>query len=159
MTEREIRYFEYLKQPGFPYKLPYIKTVQDLTGEIPVEYSTLVGEDSFPDKSTTWGQLRDTAIKVNNKTNEKSIQSYQRSLPIAKIGRLRGNMEYLEDCWNVQIQPLTFKYAYAGENNLETTGAMQTKIRDKYLKIRVRYDGKQYVMVNAIKTNYTISYA
>lgn len=158
MTEREIRYFEYLRQPGFPYKLPYIRTVQDLTGEIPVEYSTLTGEDSMPDKSTTWGQLRDIAIKVNNKTNEKSIQSYQRSLPIAKIGRLRGNMEYLENCWNVQIQPLAFKYAYA-DGTLKFTNAAQTKIRDKYLKIRVRYDGKQYVMVTAIKTNYTISYA
>jgi hypothetical protein len=33
------------------------------------------------------------------------------------------------------------------------------KIRDKYLKVRVRYDGKQYVIVNAIRTYFTISYA
>ena len=84
---------------------------------------------------------------------------YQRGMTIKTAGRMRGNMEYLEDRWRVQIQPLTFKYAYANGGKLAFTDSVQSKIRDKYLKIRVRYDGKQYVMVNAIKTNYTISYA
>ena len=32
-------------------------------------------------------------------------------------------------------------------------------IRDKYIKIRVKYDGTQYAIINALKTLYTISYA
>ena len=159
MTDKERRYFNYITQNGPPYKVPFIKSVNELSDEIPVHYETLIGTDSIPDNTVTWEQLRDIAIKVNDKTKEKTVQVYQRALPIKKVGRLRGNIEYLEDCWNVQIQPLTFKYAYVSEGVLKYTNANQSKIRDKYLKIRVRYDGKQYVMVNAIKTNYTISYA
>jgi hypothetical protein len=84
---------------------------------------------------------------------------YQRALPIKKFGRLRGNMEYLEDAWDVQIQPIAIKYAYLKNNSLVLSDAKQSKIRDKYLKVRVRYDGTKYVIVNAIKTYYTISYA
>lgn len=82
-------------------------------------------------------------------------------MPIKTAGRLRGNMEYLEDRWRVQIQPITFKYAFLDykTDNLMFTDSSQAKLRDKYLKVRVRYDGKKYVMVNAIKTNYTVSYA
>ena len=32
-------------------------------------------------------------------------------------------------------------------------------VRDKYVKIRVRYDGKKYAIVNAVKTYFTISYS
>jgi hypothetical protein len=84
---------------------------------------------------------------------------YQRALPIKKFGRLRGNMEYLEDAWDIQIQPIVIKYAYLKNNELTLSEARQAKIRDKYLKVRVRYDGTKYVIVNAIKTYYTVSYA
>ncbi len=33
------------------------------------------------------------------------------------------------------------------------------RIRDKYIKIRVKYDGTQYAIINALKTLFTISYA
>ena len=98
MTDRELIYFNYLSQPGPPYKIPFIKTVSDLSDVIPVNYTTLIGEDKIPDKETTWEELRDIGIKVDNKTKEKTIQIYQRALPIVKVGRLKGNMEYLEDC-------------------------------------------------------------
>ena len=35
----------------------------------------------------------------------------------------------------------------------------ETKIRDKYIKIRVRYSGKDLVIISALKTLYTVSYA
>ena len=158
-NERRAVWFKYLSQEGPPYKIPYIKTVTDLADIVSAKPITVIGAEGPPSKESTWAELRDIALKIHTKTNEKTIQVYQRAQTIANIGRLRGNMEYLEDCWNVQIQPITFKYAYAGKGKLELTDSVQAKIRDKYLKIRVRYDGKQYVMVNAIKTNYTISYA
>jgi hypothetical protein len=42
---------------------------------------------------------------------------------------------------------------------LAQTELKQSKIRDKYLKVRIRYDGTKYVLVNAVKTLYSISYA
>ena len=168
----ETAFFEYLSKPDAPPKIPFIEVFQDLSDIIPVTYETTSIKDfHFPNdtefkvnlirqvKSPTWDVLRYTSMKIYSKTREKTIQTYQRGMPIKTAGRMRGNMEYLEDRWKVQIQPITFKYAYVDKNTLKYTNSVQSKIRDKYLKIRVRYDGKQYVMVNAIKTYFTVSYA
>ena len=168
----ETAFFEYLSKPDAPPKIPFIEVFQDLSDIIPVTYETTSIKDfHFPNdtefkvnlirqvKSPTWDVLRYTSMKIYSKTKEKTIQTYQRGMPIKTAGRMRGNMEYLEDRWKVQIQPITFKYAYVDKNILKYTNSVQSKIRDKYLKIRVRYDGTQYVMVNAIKTYFTVSYA
>ena len=68
-------------------------------------------------------------------------------------------MQYVEDSWDVQIQPITFKYAYLNNDILTFTNNQQMRIRDKYIKIRIRYDGTQYAIINALKTLFTLSYA
>lgn len=68
-------------------------------------------------------------------------------------------MQYLEDSWDVQIQPIFFKYIYFRNNIKGYTNLNEMRIRDKYIKIRVKYDGKQYAIINALKTLFTISYA
>ena len=68
-------------------------------------------------------------------------------------------MQYLEDAWNIQIQPITFKYVYLKNGNLAFTGNEEMKIRDKYIKIRVKYKGDKYAIINALKTLFTLSYA
>lgn len=159
MTELEQKYLYYLQELEAPPKIPYIECVSELTEKIPVTYDT----NSFPGtvlpNSPTWEALRDINIKMLNKSKENIIQVYQRALPIKKFGRLRGNMAYVEDAWDIQVQPLAIKYAYLKNNLFTLSEAKQTKIRDKYLKVRVRYDGKQYAIINAIKTYFTISYA
>lgn len=168
----EESFLKELNKPNAPYKIPFIEVFKDLTDIIPVTYETtsikdfhFANDTEFKKhlirqvKSPTWDVLRYISMKIYEKTKEKTIQVYQRGMTIKTAGRMRGNMEYLEDRWRVQIQPIAFKYAYKSGENLKLTDSTQTKIRDKYLKIRVRYDGKQYVMVNAIKTNYTISHA
>lgn len=42
---------------------------------------------------------------------------------------------------------------------LKFTSLTEMKVRDKYTKIRVIYDGKKLAVINAIKTLFTISYA
>ena len=168
----EESFLEELVKPNAPYKIPFVEVFKDLTDIIPVTYETtsikdfhFANDTEFKEhlvrqvKSPTWDVLRYVSMKIYSKTKEKTIQTYQRGMPIKTAGRMRGNMEYLEDRWRIQIQPIAFKYAFANGGKLAFTDSIQSKIRDKYLKIRVRYDGKQYVMVNAIKTNYTISYA
>ena len=52
-----------------------------------------------------------------NKSRESVVQIYQRALPIKTFGRLRGNMAYVEDAWDIQIQPIPIKrYAYLKNN-------------------------------------------
>jgi hypothetical protein len=39
------------------------------------------------------------------------------------------------------------------------TPLKEMEVRDKYLKIRIKYKGDKLVIINALKTLYTISYA
>lgn len=119
---------------------------------------------------------------------------------------LKGNIQYKEDLWNVQIDPINFKQRNEPDwsntlienssstkipveitnfsipedikdkneldlpesesfkdrgfiiwpNNIENK---QVKVKDKYLKVRVRYSGKDLAVINAINTLYSISYS
>ena len=159
MATIQDNYLAYLQEVNAPSKIPYIECVKELTTKIPVTYETTSKPGTVLSTSPTWEVLRDINVKMLNKTKEKIIQIYQRGVSISKVGRLRGNMAYLEDSWDVQIQPIAIKYAYIKNNELALSDAKQMKIRDKYLKVRVRYDGTQYAIINAIKTYFTISYA
>lgn len=68
-------------------------------------------------------------------------------------------MQHLEDSWNVQIQPLNIPYAYISGGALAMTPPHEIKIRDNYIKVRVKYTGTQYAIINALRTLFTISYA
>lgn len=69
-------------------------------------------------------------------------------------------MQYVEDSWDVQIQPISFREVKLNtEQLIEKSNVKEMKIRDKYLKIRVRYDGTKYAIINALRTLYTVSYA
>ena len=43
------------------------------------------------------GVNRDVSIRTHNKTGELLVNTYQRAMNIKKHGRMRGNMQYLED--------------------------------------------------------------
>lgn len=129
---------------------------------------------------------------------------------IMEYGRLRGNMDYLEDKWVLQIPSVTYwqkneegwvvgsttKYpplnvannplpesmptlTLNGDEDIPTElrdlgyGAnylsldvhkwldsrKETRLRDKYIKVKVRYMGDNLAIITALKTLYTISYA
>ena len=155
----EQKYLEYLQTEDAPNKIPFIDTIGDLTNIIPVYPTTTSDPNTILSNHPTMDVLRKISIKMNNKTKEKTIQSYQRGVNISHVGRMRGNMEYIEDLWDVQIQPPNIKYAYLKNDNLTLSESKQAKLRDKYIKIRVRYDGTQYAIINAIRTYFTLSYA
>lgn len=159
MATLEEKYEEFLKTSSAPLKLPYIDTTEDLTELIPVTYDTTSVPGTILSNNPTVEVLRKISIRMNNKTKEKLVQIYQRGVNISKVGRMRGNMEYIEDAWDVQIQAPTIKYAYIKNDELAFSDAKQFKARDKYIKIKVRYDGTQYAIVNAIRTYFRQSYA
>ena len=125
-------------------------------------------------------------------------------------GRIKGNSEYKEDKWYVQIPSIIFMqknesnwtkppiiissselpedlkttqvtaqtlptgYTFSGIQVLPNTGdngnanpptyggwtaRKETKIRDKYIRVRIRYTGNDLAVISAIKTIYTESYA
>ena len=122
-------------------------------------------------------------------------------------GRIKGNSEYKEDKWYVQIPSIIFMqknepdwikppiiisprelpedllntqvtaqtlpegYTFSDLQILPNTGdtgnlppsgwtaRKETKIRDKYMRVRIRYKGNDLAVISAIKTIYTESYA
>ena len=111
-----------------------------------------------------------------------------------QIGRIRGNSQYKEDRWKIQIPSITFmqknenwidgippivinyvpedyiystisdsclpeQFSKADVDTDKWTYRKETKIRDKYLKVRVRYTGNELAVITAVLTTYTESYA
>lgn len=162
--------------------------------------------------------LSGTEIVYNEKLNEFRVWTHAKAVDIKDptAGRLRGNMNYQEDVWDVQINSITFvqkneptwnKSNVNGEvtnkvpisvgnspipndlkgfdisestpvenfmpsdlralgyniNDIDVSdwwsGRKETRLRDKYIKIRVRYTGEELAIITALKTLFTISYA
>jgi hypothetical protein len=65
-----------------------------------------------------------------------------------KYGRIRGNMQYLEDLWKVEIRPIQVTWCYLDSNNqLQKKKMPETRHRDKYIKVKIRYSGEDLALI------------
>lgn len=162
--------------------------------------------------------LSGSEIVYNEKLDEFRVWTHAKAADIKdpRIGRLRGNMNYQGDVWNIQINPIIFvqrnepawntakltketidkvpisvgnspipndlkgfditsetpvedympqdlRNLGYGPEDIDTSdwwsGRKEARLRDKYIKIRVRYTGEELAIITALKTLYTISYA
>lgn len=140
--------------PDFP--TPFDMSGTDMFKKLP--YIPKIKSSSILDE-IDWNLINYTTALINDQWNgEDRILSYQEAKSFLKFGRLRGNMHYSEDSWDIQIQPLTFRYAFMNGSVLSFSKQIESEIRDKYLKIRVKYDGTKLAIINSIKTLFTLSY-
>lgn len=106
-----------------------------------------------PTKQIVYEKGKRTSQNPNSQSSgEFRILAIQEAKDFNKVGQRLGNMRYKEDMWEVQIQSLKVK-------KLNTGKLHESKIRDKYCKIRVRYSGTQLSIITALQTLYTLSYA
>lgn len=144
--------------------------------------------------------------------DEYRIWNHAKAVDMQSKGRLRGNMQYNEGKWCIQINPINVVYKNEPEwinlsgtstskipvelgqspipsevllddegnpkNNIEVpeefesgTGRgyvtwkwnesqnSEVKVKDKWMKVRIRYTGDKLAIINAIKTLYSISYS
>lgn len=84
-------------------------------------------------------------------TNKYSIIVPQVCRDMKSAGRRLGNIQYKEDSWYTTIMPLRYKKNGSEEKT--------TKLRDKYIKIRVKYTGDDLVIITALRTLLTLSYS
>lgn len=105
------------------------------------------------------GDTYDIVKNSTSSTNEgnryttvtpENIHTYQLGRDLKLLGRLRGNMHYKEDLWDVEIKPHRFQ---------KGSVIKEARIRDKYCRIRVRYSGTKLAIITALQTLYTASYA
>ena len=140
--------------------------------------------------------------------NEYHIWNHAKAVDISDPtkGRMRGNMQYKEDKWHVQINPLNIvqknepQWTNLDGNptncvpvelkqnplpsdvldprtmqvpssfgkgqgrgyvvwNWQESQIKEAKIKDKWLKVRIRYKGNKLAIITAIRTLYSISYS
>lgn len=147
--------------PDFPYlygkqddytipKLPYIDVIKDYTLVPP----TTTQDFEHPHNSSKTGLVYDA------RQDDYNVRTTQIGNDIKKVGRAKGNMQYLEDLWDVEIRPVAFKYAYLDDDGwLAFTEQRETRHRDKYLKVKVCYSGEDLAVIQAIQTTFDFSYA
>ena len=94
--------------------------------------------------------------------NQYSLVVPQKVKNIIKYGRIKGNIQYKEDSWYLVIEPILYKEKYYNIETEEVSindNIKSTRIRDKFLKIRVIYSGKQLSIITGLKTLMTLSYS
>lgn len=203
--------------------LPLYYYRQDTINEIEDYYHNLDGIDTMDFSNRAGGEI------VHYDTlDEYRIWNHCKAVDMAKYGRLRGNMQYIEDIWYVQINPINIvqcnepEWVYYDEETAtdangntyyvphETTkvpvelkqsivpdeilalgnsGTLEIpadsdgnitdgwrnrgyvqwpdracrfeecKVKDKWLKVRIRYSGEKLAVIHSIKTLYSLSYS
>ena len=95
----------------------------------------------------------------DDQLNEVRLRTESLGNDIRKYGRIRGNMQYLEDLWDVEIRPVQITWCYLdNKEEFQTKKVTETRHRDKYLKVRVRYSGEDVALIRAILTIFDESY-
>lgn len=105
-------------------------------------------ENVFPVQHIADKQYYTTIVK-DPVSGELHYKIHQDCLNINKYGRRLGNIDYLESKWNVVISPMFYKHG----NDIRSA-----RLRDKWLKVRIKYSGTDLTILNAIYTLTTISY-
>lgn len=132
------------------YKLPYLKHVRksDLSS-----YAA-TNDAQYEDNATSTWLNHDPLL------NQYKIKAEQKGRDIKKYGRLQGNIQYLEDNWKVEIRPVTFRYIYVNDKGVARfTKDSTQRLRDKYIKIKIKYTGEDLAIIEGVRTLYTESYA
>lgn len=179
---------------------------QDKINEIENSYHLFEEKEGYSPGDPNFSALAGAEIVRYPKLGEYRIWNHAKAVDITKEGIRRGNMQYKEDKWNVQINPINFvqnnetpdqwidefgdknnrivpaecnlfpppfeiSEAQKGLNlpvdwtrniiawkNIQETNK-EVKMKDKFIKIRVRYSGEDLAIISAINTLYSISYA
>ncbi len=95
----------------------------------------------------------------DDQLNEVRLRTESLGNDVKKYGRVRGNMQYLEDLWNVEIRPVQLTWCYKENDELKFKKLSETRHRDKYIKVKVRYSGEDLALIQAIYTIFEESYA
>lgn len=114
-------------------------------------------------------EFKNAEVEWDPILNQYLLKVKQPCYDIKNYGRMRGNITYKEDAWYLTIDPILFKKADAKDAEYGVTGISSidnhrldwksTRIRDKWCKIRIKYTGKDLVLISAIKTMIMTSYS
>lgn len=139
-----------------------------------------------------YDNLSGTEVVKNKLTDHYEISTHIKNTSIEKDNRLRGNSQYKENEWHIQIPSISFReknedkwkvppivlpkssdnYDIKSTNinklpvgytisNIDTEDSWsdreEAKIRDKYIKIKIRYSGNKLATIYQILTMFQLS--
>lgn len=123
----------------------------EITGDV---YSMFKGPNGIYDRSLkgTENQFKNAISKYDTIQNRHTIVVHQDCKDIEQFKRRLGNIHYKEDSWYITIDPLIVKDA-------PVTKRSTARIRDKYLRVRVKYSGEDLAIITAIKNIYNLTHS
>lgn len=164
--ETDLEYRAQLSNNPYQYiKLPYLKIeLTDRKGRKDRSYNVL---DAWSPYKPSMDQLprvydytfntNETCIKYDEQLNEYRIHDEQLGNDMQKYGRVRGNMQYLEDLWDIEIRPINFKWIYKDttERGLEFRQAgsftpMINTVKDKIYNFVVHTSGPSTITITEV---------
>jgi hypothetical protein len=152
--KQEVFEFEFIvvDNPSFQKIFDNLKIISNDAEPDSFEFS-VVGDGYNVDKTTLPLYQSDDG-SYTSQASKDGITTYQKGKSLKQYGRRLGNMEYKEDLWDIEIKPFR-NYKGTGP----TAKLIETRIRDKYVRIRVRYSGVKLAVITALQTMFTRSYA
>lgn len=105
----------------------------------------------------------DTNVEFDTMLNEHVLKHIQKCYNKDKYGIIKGNIQYKEDGWYLNIEPIIYDLAI---NKIDPTKEIEpsnkygsAKLKDKWLRVKIKYSGDQLAIINAVSTTENISYA
>lgn len=119
---------------------------------------------SKDDYAITWFKpmFYNATVNYDNVLDEYTLVVNQKCKNAETYGRRLGNIQYKEDAWYTNIEPLRYNAKLKDSSiwNFDKSDPfVNTKLRDKWVKIRIKYKGDQLAIVNAISTIENLSYS
>ena len=141
----DLEYRDQLKNNPYVYrKLPYLKIeLTDRQGRADRSYHLTDAwspikpvRDVLPRVYDYTFNTNETSIKYDKQLNEYRLHDEQLGNNMWKYGRVRGNMQYLEDMWNIEIRPINFMWIYrrVSEDDLLKINKTSSFILDDFHK-------------------------
>lgn len=115
------------------------------------DYIKFIDNKDCNNKSTG----KSAIVFYDDRLSEYSLRRIQPIKDMSTCGIIKGNTRYQEDFVNITLEP--FKYQKGNKGNIKLK-IEETRPRDKYIKIRVKYKGDKRVIITALQTMFEISF-
>ena len=102
--------------------------------------------------------LKNTKIQYDPILDQYELVMEQQTKNMETFGRRLGNIHYKEDAWYVVFDPIVFDENINSQTVAQTSPKWKTvPLRDKWLKIRIKYKGDQLAIITALNTIYRLT--
>ena len=102
--------------------------------------------------------MKNTKIQYDPILDQYELVMEQQTKNMETFGRRLGNIHYKEDAWYLVFDPIVFDENINSQSVEQTNPKWKTvPLKDKWLKIRIKYRGDQLAIITALNTIYRLT--